>query len=275
MLGSAAPARFHLRDAPLAQALVQVKFPLLARLETLAGVSPLQDRLADLFPYMNQQKVGELQVSVTPSGMVPQSSTTTVTEFSDDDGWRLSVAPGEATLTAGSVYEGVQDLAVRFRATLVALHEDLGIRRCERLGTRFLNIVELAAGDEWAWTKWFRPEVCGWATKEALADDARLLTTITETRLARPSTIDAPGDVQSVVRHGFVPAGTLIPTLMPAPMTQPSFILDLDVFVQAPQRFEPDTLLTQFSDMHGDIERFFYWALTDMGKQHFGLEHSD
>lgn len=275
MLRTPAPARFHLRDAPLSQALVQVKFPLLARLETLAGVAPLQDRLAETFPYMNQQNVGQLQVSVGPRGMLPQTSNTTVTEFTDDDGWSLSVAPGEATLTVGNVYEGVADLATRFRETLLALHENVGIRRCERIGTRFVNIVEAPAGDEWLWTSWFRPEVCGWATPEALNPDTRLTTTITETRLARAALIDAPGEVQSVVRHGFVPAGTVIPMLTPAPLTQPSFILDLDSFVQAPQPFDPDTLLGQFTDMHRDIETFFYWSLTELGKQHFGLEQSD
>jgi uncharacterized protein (TIGR04255 family) len=253
-----------------------VKFPLLARLETLAGVSPLQERLATLFPYMNQQKVGELQVSVSPTGMIPQTSTTTVTEFSDDDGWRLNVAPGEATLTVGDVYEGVDDFASRFRETLLALHENVGIRRCDRIGTRFVNIVEVPPGDEWLWNAWFRPEICGWATQDALSAEARLVTTITETRLSRtPSRVDAPGDVQSVIRHGFVPAGTVIPMITPGPVAQPSFILDLDAFVQAPQPFDPDALLAQFADIHQDIETFFFWSLTDQGKQHFGLEQSD
>jgi uncharacterized protein (TIGR04255 family) len=275
MLRTPAPVRFHLQDAPLAQALVQVKFPLLARLETLAGVAPLQDRLADVFPYMNQQKVGELQVSVAPSGMIPQTSTTTVTEFSDDDGWRLSVAPGEATLTVGNVYRGVADLSDRFRETLLALHENVGIRRCERIGTRFVNIVEVPPGDEWAWTSWFRPEVCGWATEQSLSDDARLVTTVSETRLALAATIEERVDMQCVIRHAFVPAGTLIPMFNPAPLAQPSFILDLDVFIQVPQRFDPDTLLGEFANMHGRIETFFFWSLTDEGKQHFGLEQSD
>lgn len=275
MIGGERPARFRLREAPLTQALVQVKFPLLARLETLAGVSPLQDRLQALFPYMNQQKVGELQVTVGPAGMVPQTSTTTVTEFSDDEGWRLSIAPGEATLTVGSVYGGVEDLAERFAQTLKALHEDLGIRRCERIGTRFVNVVELAAGEESMWTTWFRPEICGWPIGSNLGADIRLLTTITETRLSRSSALELPGEVQALVRHGYVPAGTSIPTLTPEPITQPSFILDLDVFVQAPQRFEPDTLLRQFAEMHSDIETFFFWSLTEAGKDHFGLEFSD
>ena len=275
MIGGPRPESFRLRDAPLVQALVQVKFPLLARLETLAGVAPVQERLMTLFPYMNQQKVTELQLNMSPSGMTPQTSMTTVTEFTDDEGWRLSLGPGEMTLTAGSSYAGVDGIIGRLAAVLSALHDGLGIRRCERLGVRFLNVVDVMEGEEWAWTEWFRAELAGWVTPQVLASGTRLLATISETRLARSASADVPGEVQSVVRHGFLPAGSVLPMVGPGPLAQPSFLLDLDVFLQAPQRFDPEVLLEQFQNMHSDIEGFFYWSLTDSGKEHFGLEHID
>lgn len=275
MLEAPVPERFHLRDAPLVQALAQVNFPLLARLDTLAGVAPLQERLIDLFPYMKQQAVPQLQLTMSPTGMLPQASTSTVTEFSDDDGWRLTITAGQATLIATSSYTGVADLVRRLRVVLAALHDDVGVRRCERLGTRFLNVAEVVDGDIWAWTTWFRPELIGWVNPEVLAQQNRLLTTITETRLSRPAPPQVQGEVQSVVRHGYLPAGAVLPMVAPAPLPQSAYLLDLDVFCQAAQKFDPDNLLDQFRDMHGDIERFFYWSLTKDGQAHFGLEADD
>jgi uncharacterized protein (TIGR04255 family) len=84
----------------------------------------------------------------------------------------------------------------------------------------------------------------------------------------------APADVTARIRHGFVPAGTevrLDASLM-STVEQNSYVIDIDIFVQAPQPFEPTALLAQFTALHSQIDTFFRWSLTEEGMQYFELE---
>ena len=62
------PPPYRLGNAPLVQALVQVRYPLVATLETLAGVAPIQAVLESNFPYMEQEKVQEIAFLFGPAG---------------------------------------------------------------------------------------------------------------------------------------------------------------------------------------------------------------
>lgn len=135
MLSVPDPPRFRMHSAPLVQALVQVNFPVVSRVETLAGVAPLQDALTDLFPYMNRNRVQQVSLLVGPAGpATPEAAESWVNEFTDDEGWTLSVTSTSAALSVGSDYAGVQDFERRFTAVCEALRDALSVRRCDRIG---------------------------------------------------------------------------------------------------------------------------------------------
>jgi uncharacterized protein (TIGR04255 family) len=269
------PPRFRMQRAPLVQALVQINFPVVARVETLSGVAPLQDALADLFPYMNRNRVQQVSLMVGPAGpTTPESAESWINEFTDDEGWTLSVTSTSASLSVGSEYAGVQDFASRFTAVSEALRDAVRVRRCDRIGVRYLDVVGTStAPSEWA--SWFRPEIVGLADPNIAPQD-HLIASITETRLRRPAegifawASNTP--VQGIIRHGVVPAGSLLAGVPPRPVESPSFLLDMDMFMVAPQPFEPDALSRQFLELHTDIERIFHWTMTDSGKKQFGYE---
>jgi uncharacterized protein (TIGR04255 family) len=276
MLKVADRPRFRLGRPPLMQALVQVQFPQVARLESLAGIEPVQELLQDQFPYMQQQRVQELSLTVGPAGQgVPEASHSIITEFTNDDGWALAIAAGSATLSVGASYDGVDGFAERLLLVLRALSKGVGVRRCNRLGVRYVDMVEMPSGDEQIWTEWFRPELVGWAHKELLAEYVTLQGSVTETRLGLElggALAWAPAGAQTIVRHGFIPAGSILPGLPPRPLSQPSFVLDLDVFVEAGQRWDSEALVEQYRLMHEQIERIFYWSLTEKGAAEFQLQ---
>lgn len=268
--------RYRLERAPLAQALAQVRFPLIAHLQTLPGVAPVQDRLRDLFPYMQQQRVQEFALQVGPAGpSAPEVETSVTWEFTDDDGRLLVLAAGSATLSVGEQYGGIEDFSGRFREVLDALAAVEGLRRCDRLGVRYLSLAEPPPGDNDAWARWFRPELTGWIASGVVAADATVTGSITQTQLACPPSNDlgvCPGDVGALVRHGFAGPSAAIPGVPPIVTTSAAYLLDLDLFVAVPQRFDIDGLLAQFLALHGQIDRFFKWTLTDEGREYFGYE---
>lgn len=271
------PGRYRLDRAPLAQALAQVRFPLVAHLQTLPGVAPVQDRLRHLFPYMEQQRVQEFAWQVGPGAPVaaPEVETSTTWEFTDDDGRLLVLAAGSATLSVGEQYEGIDDFSDRFRQVIEALAAVEALRRCDRLGVRYLSIAEPPPNDLNAWARWFRPELTGWVASGIVGSRTSVNGSITQTQFASPPVGDlavCPGDVGGLVRHGFVGPSTAIPGVPPIVTTQSAYLLDVDLFVAGPQRYDVDGLVSQFLALHSQIDRFFKWTLSEEGREYFGYE---
>lgn len=274
------PAAYRMEHPPLAQAICQVQYPLISRVSTLDGISAFQDAVRGFLPYLEAVQQPQVALLFGPLGPAapPGAMTTAAWKFTNDAGWLLSLEPGSATLAVGGGYISADDFGERLRLIARALADTLLIPRCDRLGVRYVDLVELnATGTDWAWTEWFRAELRGWLGETFLEDEARLVFHLTQSQLSGPP-LDAPGSgpepVQAIIRHGLVPIGTGV-TLQPlAPLlqlTQPHFLLDQDFFVQGHQPFEPDNLVDQFRALQGQIDSFFRWALTPAGEQHFGV----
>ena len=276
MFGLERPPRYRLVRPPLIQALGQVRFPVRSRLATLEGVAPVQERLDAAFPYMKRQQVQQVSLLVAPAGPAAAEAQIAQTwRFDDDAGWWLVLAPDSATLGVGPQYGEFAEFSERFRSVLWALAEGAGVSRGDRLGVRYLNIAEVPPGDDAAWHHWFKPELTGWSATDAIGDTTRLITSITQTQLAASPVGELSGppvDIQAIVRHGLIPANTMVPGVLPAQPRSPAFLLDVDLFVDAPQPFDPDELSRQVTMLHDQIDRFFFWAVAPEGATYFGLE---
>lgn len=209
---------------------------------------------------------------VGPAGpAVPNAQSATVNVFTDDEGWTLQVAVSSATLFVdGEHYRGVGDFRGRLERVLHALHDVADVRRCDRLGVRFLDIVE-AVGAEWA--SWFRPEVVGLG--HPALSGSTLASTLTETRLRAESAGESDRQIEGVIRHGVVPPGSVIQGVPPRPVPTPSFLFDMDIYTAKPEPFETRRLAEQFTALHRELEKVFYWSVTDNGREHFGYELID
>lgn len=266
--------KYHLANAPLVQALAQVRFPLIASLESMSGIAPLQEALRAEFPYMKQQKVQQLSVSVGSAGAVEGSAAESITwSLSNDAGSSIVVGAGTATLSAGVEYTGVADFVDDFELMLAAL-EEVSVARCDRLGVRYLSLAADLPSEDRSWRKWFKPELLGWAGSDVLAEGA-LATSMNQVQLGLQPVDDlsgVPSAIEAIIRHGAVPADTIVPGIPPIQVEVSSYLLDLDVFASLPQAFDSDALREQFLVFHGQVDRFFYWSLTDAGGEHFGIE---
>jgi uncharacterized protein (TIGR04255 family) len=267
--------RYRLERPPLNQALVQVRFPVETRLASIEGIAPLQEQLGALFPYIRPQQVQQLSMRVGPGAPAEGEAQVTHTwHFTDDSGWTFVLEPGGATLAIGPRYSEFREFSERFGAITRALRNATGVQRADRLGVRYLNIAELPPGDGRDWRRWFRPELTGWSGTEVVGDST-VTTSISQTQLAAQPVAELagpPADVQAIIRHGVVPGNTLVPGAVPPQIQRPAYLMDLDVFVEAAQPFDPEELSRQVTAFHDQIDRFFYWAITDDGKAYFGCE---
>ena len=266
---------YKLSRAPLVQALAQVRYPLVADFQTLSGVAQLQALLRAEFPYMQQSKTQEFGFAFGPAGPSAAANEVVNWMFTNDSGDLVEVGSGSATISSGN-YLGVEAFAQAFELLLSALSK-LGIPRCDRIGSRYLSIAESIPAEPASARAWFRPEIVGWSGSSAVAVE-KVANSITQTQLiTRPveNLSPFPADVQAMVRHGFVPAGTLLAGIPPLAVEAPSFLMDLDVFCAGHQPLAVPQLVEQFRILHSEIDNFFHWSLTAEGREHFGLENKD
>jgi uncharacterized protein (TIGR04255 family) len=268
--------QYTLARPPLAQALAQVRFPLLAKLQTFEGVAPLQEALLAKYPYMDKLSEAGLSISFGQAA-APLAEQTTSWHFKDDDGRLLAVSSNAMTLSLSKQYKGFTDFKERFRDALTALKDTLSPSRCLQIGVRFFNVVEDIGDEEGHWKKIFNNSIVGWPASQIVHGDTRLENSVSQIQLASPPVnelADFPADVQAVIRHGIAPAGSLVPGIPVIRLDDRGFFLDIDIFVATSQEFEIDEILSQFTAMHSQTDRFFRWALTGEGEKHFGLKES-
>jgi uncharacterized protein (TIGR04255 family) len=272
------PGRYRLRRPPLVLALVQIQFPIVGRIQELAGITPIQEGLRDVFPYMERLQVNQLTIGFGVGAPVqqPAQQTTVAWKFSDDAGWTAVFEPGSVSLSVGPTYTNVDDFRTRLERALRALHEAVNVPRCDRIGVRYVNVAQIVQGE--AWTGWFRPQLAGWIASDIFTPETAVDSSISQTSLRGRGVgalAGAPYEVQAIIRHGLLPIGTTIPvaSVMPLqPLTLPGFILDIDAFIAGPQPFDIDRLQQQFTGLHQQIDRFFVWSLAETGIDHFGME---
>ena len=267
------PPRYRLDRPPLVQALAQVQYDVVARLASLEGVAPIQAALEPWFPYMASVQQQEINLLLGPGGVAAplQVEGRTGWRFSDDGGWSVTIGPDIATLAVGSEYGSVSEIAKRFEAVVSALAAS-GVRRCMRLGVRYINVADVPPGDEDGWRSWFRPELLGWVGGNMLGGD--LVASVTQTQIAGPHDGEwahLPAGVQGIIRHGYVPPNTVVPGMPPQSVAGSGYLIDIDLYIEAHQTMSPAALRHQFDLLHSQIDRFFLWTITEDGELHFGL----
>lgn len=276
MFGLDPAPHYRLARPPLVQAFGQVRYAARAKLATMDGIAPVQEQLDPVFPYMRAQQVQQVALLVGPAGAAASGTPPAqIWHFDDGQGWAADLSPDTATLTVGPQYGEFSEFSDRFEAVVRALSEAAGVTLTDRLGIRYVNIAELPPGDDAAWRSWFRPELTGWPATDTVADGTQLVTTITQTQLTAPPTGELAGpeaDIQAIVRHGLVPANTMVPGVLPTQPRGAAYLLDIDIFTEGPQPFIPEELSRQLTVLHGQIDRFFYWALANEGAAYFGRE---
>ncbi len=279
MFGLEPAPQYRLSKSPLVQVFGQVKFPARAKLAAMEGIAPVQDLLEAMFPYMSSQQVQQVTLLVGPSGASAAGSPPNQAwQFEDGSGWKLHLAPDTATLSVGPQYGEFDAFSSRFNTVLAALADGAGVLRADRLGIRYVNIAEVPPQDPAAWQRWFRQELTGWPATTTVADGTQLVMTITQSQLTAQPVGELAGpdaDIQAIVRHGLIPGNTMVPGVLPMEPRGPAFLLDIDIFTDGPQPFEPGELTRQLTVLHGQIDRFFYWALSEDGAEYFEREVSE
>lgn len=253
------PKEVPLKNAPLIRVLAQVRFPLILAIEKKEFVSGFQEALRKQYPILQPEQTQGVVFS--PQGMM-QTEPQTIWRFIDLEGnWRVSLAPNFIALET-TAYSSRKDFLQRLETVLAALNEHFQPQIVERLGLRYIDRL---VGDDMAdLADLVRPEVAGIVGSEV---GESVQQTINE------SLFNLPGRGEQIIaRWGLMPASGTFDVETIEPISQLSWILDLDMSLSGNREFEIEALMNEVQHFAERIYTFFRWAVTENFLRRFGGE---
>jgi uncharacterized protein (TIGR04255 family) len=247
---------------PLARVLTQIRFSPVFAVADEAFAGQVQQRLRDEYPIVRGEV--ELAIAFAPGAESLQAATPTrLWRFHDQaEGWRVTLSSTFVSLETTD-YVGHEDYFGRLRRVLDVVAELVEPPQVERTGVRYIQRLtdpnDLARLPEYV-----RPEILGAC---AVEDDGA------EVALCLSQTQALLDHVHLTARWGLLPPGTGVdPAILP--VETPSWIMDIDVFDEHRDAFDPAVLAERALEHSRKQYRFFRWAVEPAFLLHFGADEA-
>lgn len=256
-LTSPAPPEIPLPGAPLVRVIAQVRFPLVASVESQEFIAPFQEAIRKEYPVLRQERAQSIFVG--PKGATPLAESK-VWRFSDSTrGWRATLAPDFVALES-TAYTNRTDMLNRFGRLLKATESHVNPQIVDRVGVRYIDRIVGAQLENI--NAMLRPEIAGVlgagfgsSAVHALSESVFLI----------------PGGARRLLaRWGLVAEGATFDANALEAIEQKSWILDLDVFDEESRPFETTRLVGLAEEFAKVSYTFFRWAVTEAFLREYG-----
>jgi uncharacterized protein (TIGR04255 family) len=245
---------------PLARVLTQIRFSPVFAVADEAFAGQVQQRMRDEYPIVRGEV--ELAIAFSPGAEPPQAaSPTRLWRFHDQaESWRVTLASTFVSLETTD-YVGHEDYFGRLRRVLDVVAELVEPPQVERTGVRYIQRLT-DPNDLERLPEYVRPEVLGAC---AVQDDGA------EIALCLSQTQAMLEDVHLTARWGILPPGTGVDPAI-HPVDTPSWIMDIDVFDERREPFDPAALAERAHEHSRRQYRFFRWAVEPAFLLRFGAD---
>lgn len=257
-LDAPVPQEVHLEAAPLVRVVAQVRIPLVASIEQRDFIAPFQEAVRAEYPVLRPEK--SFGMVLGPNGLVETQAPTTIWRFEDISGdWRASLAPSFVALET-TRYSSRADFLQHFERLLQATRDHVDPQVVDRLGIRYIDRIPWSGPEDFG--RLVSADVAGpllWPVgdmiKQAIAQNIFVL----------------PEDAgELMVRWGLVPANSTIDPSAVEPSDSPTWILDLDAYMNRPQPFSVEPLVERTRFFAERAYTFFRWMVTEEFLTRFG-----
>jgi len=255
------PKEVPLKEAPLVRVIAQVRFPRILSIEKKDFVGSFQEAIREEYPILQCEQTHGF--AFDPQSIVPISPQVTWRFFDRTNrwNWRVSLAPDFIALET-TAYSSRSDFLKRLESILLTLEENFNPPSIERFGLRYIDrVVEPNLQDISSLVK---PEIAG-----MMAANFResIHHAINESLFFIPNRAE-----QIAARWGLMPAGTTFDPGAIEPITEPSWILDLDMSLSENREFNIEVLMSEGRSFAERIYTFFRWVVNDDFLRRFGGE---
>jgi uncharacterized protein (TIGR04255 family) len=253
------PPEVPLKNAPLVRVIAQVRFPPILSIEKKEFVGSFQEAIRDKYPILQPEKTQGFIFD--PQGNV-QTSTQVAWRFFDTTGnWRVSLSPNFVALET-TAYSSRSNFLERLENIVIALNENFNPKIIERFGLRYVD--RLVGKDLTDISSLVKPEMAGIVSAD-FRDCIRQ--TINESLFIVPDE-----GKQILARWGLISANTTFDPDAIEPITEPSWILDLDMSLSKNREFSITVLMQEAKQFSERLYTFFRWAVKDEFLRRFGGE---
>jgi uncharacterized protein (TIGR04255 family) len=250
------PSEVPLANAPLIRVIAQLRFPLVIAIEQRDFIAPFQEAIRKAYPILRQEQTQQLVFG--PQMAAPAAQQSTAWRFGSENGeWRVSLTPDFLALET-TKYKSRTDFLERLSVVTRALAEHIQPKLVDRLGIRYIDRLEADALGRMV--DLIRPELRGIVGTPL---SKYILHTINETVLEHE-------EAQMIVRWGQLPPNVTVDPGAIEPLSQPSWILDLDMFNKKPFPFSNERVLAEATRYAERLYAFFRWAVTPEFLRQYG-----
>jgi uncharacterized protein (TIGR04255 family) len=251
------PPEIPLINAPLLRVISQIRFPIIVSIEKQDFIGAFQESIRGVYPILRPEQ--SQNIIMGPRGVETARSQTTW-RFSDtDEKWKVSLAPQFLALETTS-YTSRIDFMERLRIILNALNTYISPKIIDRLGIRYIDRV---TGNQLKdIRKLVRKEMLG-ILSTTLADNAQQI--LSESALTLPD-----GKTGITIRWGRLPEKATIDPGAIEPISEPSWILDIDMFSTQRNQLNPNQLVEDARGYSERIYAFFRWVVEDEFLRQYG-----
>lgn len=243
------PTEIPLAEAPLVKVVSQVRFPLIASLDSREFIAPFQEAIRKKYPVLRPEDTH----SATLGRTGVQSSTVRIWRFSNATGdWKVSLAPDFVALETTS-YESRSDFLARLEEVLSAVEEHIDPGIADRSGIRYIDRVEGESPE--SFRSLVRPEVAGVISAPFVNSTSQLLN---QNMFTFPG-----GKGQLSARWSVMPPDTTPDPSAIDPIGSLSWILDLDAFSGESRPWDSSALIEEIEGFAERVYAFFRWSVTD------------
>lgn len=245
-------AEVSLEHAPLVKVLVQMRFPTIAKIDSIDAIAALQDQLKQSYSILRQ----EHQVPLVPvgAGATPVQVFGTIWRLSSTDSKWVVVLARDFVAMETSAYVSRTDFVGRWTEVLEAMSAaDLTPAVYDRLGIRYIDrLDEEEMVNDLA--QLVRPEMLG-ITNVEVPNGSSMEVNVTQAQFR----IDG---LEMKASWGILPARTVILPGIDAVDTR-SWILDVDVYQEQQESYDIASVVELTTAASVRAYEFFRWSVTD------------
>ena len=246
------PREVPLPQAPLLCVVAQLRFPLITSINDPGFIGPFQEAIRRRYPTLREDRTQTFTLGI--QGPIPGTAQV-AWRFSDGGGWQVSLAPDFLSIQADT-YTSRADFLKRFGEVVQALQIHISPGSIDRLGLRYVDrVVDAGVADM---REMINPMVLGINCTDLDADH-----TVTESLLRFDGRF-------LLARWGHLPPQATIDPSVMKPVDVPSWVLDLDAYVNGPLDFDVAAVSNEARVLAERAYAFFRWAVTDTFLKRFG-----
>jgi len=238
-----------LRNPPLKRMICQLRYPSELGFDA-SVVRPLQKALADEYPNptVDQAVVG---VTLAPDGKPVKFDVRDVFRFATEDGTTIVQVTSDFIAFETVNYSRFPDFADRWRRIIGAAVQALELRKQQRLGLRYTNVIERPViGTVSEWKGLIRDHLLGAVAEITSSCDAVASST-------EQSIVLQTSQGTCVFRHGFPALSTLNEPL------PPGYVLDIDSYNERLQDINIEAQMTMLDAWNHQSYRLLRGAVSD------------